>query len=263
MSQEVLLDVRDMIPRERHPKIFNTWEGLPVGGTIKLVNDHDPKPLFYEFRAERTGEFEWNAVEKGPERWTVLIKRVAPAPLRAPEGAAERPNWARDGSKLVDVREDLRAGREPLQKIMAAASSVEPGEVLVVRATFEPRPLFQVLGMKGFEAWSERLAEEDWKVYFLRKPKHEGCGCGGHGHGEAKQPGQLLTLDVSQMEPPQPMIEILQKIQELGPKDILEVSHHREPVPLYPQLEESGFDHSIEKLGEHQFRLRIWRKRDA
>ncbi len=263
MSQEVLLDVREMIPRERHPKIFNTWEKLPVGDSIKLVNDHDPKPLFYEFRAERTGEFEWSSVERGPERWVVLIKRVAPSPTRAPEDAAQRPQWARDGGKLIDVREDLRSGREPLPKIMAAASGVEPGEVLVVRATFEPRPLFQVLGAKGFEAWSEELGEGDWKVYFLRQPEHGGCGCGGHGHGQAEKPGQLLTLDVSRMDPPQPMIEILQKIQELGPKDILEVSHHREPVPLYPQLEEAGFEHAIEKLGENQFRLRIWRKRDA
>lgn len=56
------------------------------------------------------------------------------------------------------------------------------------------------------------------------------------------------------------MVAILEKIRELGPGDVLEVAHHREPVPLYPLLEEAGFAHEIEKLGENRFRLRIRRK---
>lgn len=171
MSQEVLIDVRDMIPRERHPKIFKTWEELPVGGVMKLVNDHDPKPLFYEFKAERAGEFEWDAVERGPERWTVLIKRVAPAEKPA-EAAAEpaRPEWAReDAPVVIDVREDLRAGLEPLKRILGAAAVVNPGGVFAVRALFEPRPLYAVLRLKGFEHWPQRLAEDDWQVYFRKK----------------------------------------------------------------------------------------------
>jgi hemerythrin-like domain-containing protein len=44
-----------------------------------LVNDHDPKPLYYTFAAERAGEFEWRYLEKGPEVWQVEISRVADA----------------------------------------------------------------------------------------------------------------------------------------------------------------------------------------
>lgn len=185
MEQQVLVDVRAMPPRERHPKIFKAWEDLPVGNALKLVNDHDPKPLFYEFSAERPGEFEWTTVEKGPEQWSVLIKRVA-APSDAPRLAADapRPAWAkRDSAEIVDVREDLRAGREPFPAIMAAASRVQPGGAFAVRATFEPRPLYQLLGNKGFEFWAESLAEDDWMVHFRKKTERAGgCGCGGHGH---------------------------------------------------------------------------------
>lgn len=66
-------------------------------------------------------------------------------------------------------------------------------------------------------------------------------------------------LDVSSLEPPQPMIEILGALSGLGRGDVLVVSHHREPIPLYAQLEAAGFAHSIEKLGEHRYRLTIWR----
>lgn len=185
MNKEIVLDVRDMPPRERHPKIFKAWEALPVGGALKLVNDHDPKPLFYEFRAERGGEFEWTPLERGPETWSVEIKRIAAATPESGKPAAlpaERPAWAaKSPASVVDVREDLWAGGEPFPKIMAAATQTQPGEVFVMRAIFEPKPLYQVLKSKGFEAWPERLAEDDWKVYFHKK-QEGGCGCGGHGH---------------------------------------------------------------------------------
>ena len=46
------LDVRDMPPADRHPKIHDAFERLDPGETLTIINDHDPKPLFYEFQAE-------------------------------------------------------------------------------------------------------------------------------------------------------------------------------------------------------------------
>ena len=46
------LDVREVPPAERHPKIHDAFESLEPGETLVLVNDHEPTPLFYEFRAE-------------------------------------------------------------------------------------------------------------------------------------------------------------------------------------------------------------------
>ena len=74
---EAVVDVRDMPPRERHPRIFATFDGLPVGGVLTLVNDHDPKPLFYQMQAERPGQIAWDPQEEGPERWVIRIERVA------------------------------------------------------------------------------------------------------------------------------------------------------------------------------------------
>jgi uncharacterized protein (DUF2249 family) len=49
---ETTLDVRDVPPVERHPKIHDAFEDLDAGEALVIVNDHDPKPLFYEFEAE-------------------------------------------------------------------------------------------------------------------------------------------------------------------------------------------------------------------
>ena len=71
------LDVREIPPRERHPKIFQTLDALKEGEFFTLVNDHDPKPLFYQFSHERGGLFGWEYLEEGPEVWRVKISRVA------------------------------------------------------------------------------------------------------------------------------------------------------------------------------------------
>lgn len=78
MMSEVTLDVRLIPPRERHPMIFSTFDQLQPGDAILLVNDHDPKPLYYQFQAEMPGQFDWAYKESGPETWQVEIrKRIA------------------------------------------------------------------------------------------------------------------------------------------------------------------------------------------
>jgi uncharacterized protein (DUF2249 family) len=70
------LDVREIAPRVRHPLIFSTFDGLPSGGAFVLVNDHDPKPLYYQFAAERQGQFGWDYLAEGPDVWRVRISRA-------------------------------------------------------------------------------------------------------------------------------------------------------------------------------------------
>jgi uncharacterized protein (DUF2249 family) len=70
------LDIRPVAPRDRHPLIFETWGRLAAGEGFVLINDHDPKPLHYQFDAEHHGEFSWDYLEEGPESWRVRIGRV-------------------------------------------------------------------------------------------------------------------------------------------------------------------------------------------
>ncbi len=72
-----LLDVRAEIPMRRHELIFSTYNGLHAGTGFELVNDHDPKPLYYQFAAEHEGQFTWDYLEEGPEVWRVRIGRPA------------------------------------------------------------------------------------------------------------------------------------------------------------------------------------------
>ena len=69
------LDVRTEPPARRHTLIFETYHALDPGSAFELVNDHDPKPLYYQFDAEHKDQFTWDYLEEGPEVWRVRIGR--------------------------------------------------------------------------------------------------------------------------------------------------------------------------------------------
>ncbi len=229
MSQEVLLDVRKMIPRERHPRIFKAWEELPVGGSIKLVNDHNPKPLFYEFKAERTGEFEWRPLEEGPERWVVAITRVAAAPSHA--GRSQGRGAIRADQTVRKVAEQY----PQTQRVFAehgldmCCGGEHPIETAAAAHGVALEPLMEKLNMA------------------VAAPRKTGAG-------------KTHSLDVRGLEAPEPMVRILSALPAMGPEDVLDVTHFREPFPLYAHLEEAGFAHSIEKVAENLYRLKIRKK---
>jgi uncharacterized protein (DUF2249 family)/hemerythrin-like domain-containing protein len=71
-----LLDVRRVVPAQRHVLIFETFDHLQPGDSFILINDHEPKPLYYQFAAELAGQFEWTPLQSGPTEWRAEIRRT-------------------------------------------------------------------------------------------------------------------------------------------------------------------------------------------
>lgn len=70
------VDVRAIEPRQRHALIFATFDALPSGQYMELVNDHDPLPLYHHFNAVYPQRFAWDYLEQGPQVWRVAIAKV-------------------------------------------------------------------------------------------------------------------------------------------------------------------------------------------
>lgn len=77
LMPDVLLDVRTMVPRERHPAIFSAFERLGSGEHIVLTADHDPVPLRRQFDMKHAQQFSWEYLERGPSAWRIRIGRAA------------------------------------------------------------------------------------------------------------------------------------------------------------------------------------------
>lgn len=70
------IDVRSLIPMQRHAKIFEMVNSLTPGTAFVFINDHDPKPLWYQLEAEYPKQYSWAYLESGPVAWRVQIGRL-------------------------------------------------------------------------------------------------------------------------------------------------------------------------------------------
>jgi uncharacterized protein (DUF2249 family) len=143
----------------------------------------------------------------------------------------------------LDVREDIRRGDEPFATIMGAVKALGADEALELRAPFEPVPLYGVLAKRGFAHWTQAHEADDWSVWIYRDavaPRAAG--------GSVPGPvARTVTLDVRELEPPLPMVRVLERLDTLAPDEQLEVIHSRRPMFLYPQLDERGFVHETDE----------------
>lgn len=103
------LDVRTIPPPQRHPQIFGKFDALGPGEAFVLVNDHNPKPLLYQFQAERAGTFDWSVLEAGPQRFRVEIRRRSGGGARAVTEFLEADHRRLDAI-VVGVRRHMAEG---------------------------------------------------------------------------------------------------------------------------------------------------------
>jgi TusA-related sulfurtransferase len=66
------------------------------------------------------------------------------------------------------------------------------------------------------------------------------------------------VLDVGGLEPPEPMVRILEALDTLGPDEQLRVLIDREPVPLYSILQRNGYRHRTTAQQDHRYEVLIW-----
>lgn len=152
----------------------------------------------------------------------------------------------------LDVRDDLRRGAEPFRRIMQAQATVPTGGVLRVRAIFEPVPLYAVLGRQGFTHFTERLADDDWRVWFHRGAAEPVAAAALAAVSEEPADHDLVVLDVRGLEPPDPMTRTLEALEQLPPDKALLQINARVPQFLLPLLAERGFEYVLvgESAGE-------------
>lgn len=153
-----------------------------------------------------------------------------------------------------DVRAELRAGIEPFRRILDAARALPVGSVLRVRAIFEPAPLYAVLARQGLAYATERLADDDWRVWFF----HDDTVVATNAPAATDvDDGDVIVLDVRGLEPPEPMVRTLEALAAMPRGKTLVQINVRVPQYLLPKLTERGFAYDIREQGPDLVRLFI------
>jgi uncharacterized protein (DUF2249 family) len=181
---------------------------------------------------------------------------AATPPPRRPAGARETE---------LDVREDLRQGREPFSRIMAAVGALGPGDVLHLRAPFEPAPLYTVLAKRGFAHETAQRASDDWSVWFWRPEATPEAtddvapSATTTGRGQSQAEPDEQWIDVRGLEPPEPMVRTLAALETMPQGHTLVQVNERVPRFLLPILAERGFTHEIDESHADRVIVRIRR----
>lgn len=157
----------------------------------------------------------------------------------------------------LDVRDDLRNGREPFARIMAVVGALDDAAVLHLRAIFEPVPLFNALGKRGFRHEAVAHAPDDWSVWFWR-PAAEG-GATGATAVTAATVKPVTVLDVRGLEPPEPLTRTIAALETLPEGHELVHLNVRVPLLLLPMLVERGFAYDVDESQPERVVVRIWR----
>jgi len=232
-------DVRNMPPPQRHKSIFEKFDKLRSGEGFVLVNDHDPKPLYYELRTVRGEVLDWDYLEKGPKVWRVQIRKTK-----------EIESGAGEAQFKFDVRKIPPPDRHP--SIFHRFGTLTAGESIEIINDHDPRPLyfhFQQTYGQGFSWEYLQQGPDLWRVKITR---------------QSVRPKETKTdeavLDVRSHVPAERHRLIFEKFDQLkGGESFILVNDH-DPKPLYYQFaaEHQGeFTWEYLEKGPQAWRVRI------
>ncbi|WP_456463846.1 DUF2249 domain-containing protein [Lutibacter sp.] len=169
--------------------------------------------------------------------------------------------------KSLDVRPIIEGGSDPFKEIMEAVKKLQSGEVLKIINSFEPIPLINKLEKQGFKTWTERPEVGVVHTFFKKENKDEIKDkklekVSPNENFEEKLDyfkGKIKTIDVRQLEMPEPMTTILQELELLQQGYALFVEHKKVPQFLLPELKARNFEILYKKLSENHLQLIIYK----
>lgn len=164
----------------------------------------------------------------------------------------------------LDVRPYLRKKLEPFQVIMDTVKTLTKEDTFVLHATFKPTPLLGLLKTKGYNNKIDKIDDEHWIVTFTHKSQK------GQSDVEplaAEQEDDNLTapnrlaqtyeLDNRGLEPPQPMIRTLAKLQKVQSGDKVTIHNDRVPMFLIEELNTLGYTYAVDEQEDGSAKVTI------
>ncbi len=248
---DVLAEYTPAFSKLRNPILRRTFGRVTTLAQAAAIGGVDLAEMLRTLR-QAAGE-----PEPSPGETPVVDAGAIPLSAAQPEP----PDWW-DAARVTaefDARPLHATSENPLPPIQKAADSVPEGGIFLLRNPFEPLPLYEVLGKRGFVPWARPDGHGGWEVYFYRQAAGE----------VAEQPQAhplatgdaptiaSLTIDVSELVPPEPMTRVLEALAGLRPGDTLLVHHARRPMYLYAKLEEMGHSHETWELGPNRVDILI------
>lgn len=213
------LDVRTLIPIDRHTTLLQLFKDLPVNESFIFINDHDPKPLYYEFRSVYGDVVDWQYLHRGGREWKVKVTRTEASKGREFVGI----------STLLDLR---KAGKDDWNQIVFHRyGMMKMGDTMELIAAEDPIEIHHIFIRKfeGKHTWVYK--KKGPEEYVIHLTKEEKTGLGDDGFSVVNE------FDIRPYPPTERHEMFYKAFADIKPGEAFEFINDHDPKPLYYQME--------------------------
>lgn len=213
------LDVRVLVPIQRHELLIRLFKELPASEHFIFINDHDPIPLYYEFRSIYGDVVGWEYLNKGGREWKVKVTRTEES-----KGLEFT-----DISTLLDLRKIDK--KEWKQVVFHRYGMMEENTTMELIAKEDPSEIHGIFVNKfeGKHAWIYKSKSPDEYVIHITKKDNSGLGDDGY--------SVVNTFDIRPFPPTERHEMFYKAFADIKPGEAFEFINDHDPKPLYYQME--------------------------
>src|SRR5690625_4226118 len=213
------LDVRPLIPIKRHEKLLSLFKDLPAGESFVFINDHDPKPLYYEFRSIYGDVVGWDYLQRDQAEWKVKVTRTEASKGREFEGA----------STVMDLRKaDKKDWKYAVFHRYGMMLKGDTMELIAAEDPVEIRSIFE----KKFDneyTWTYKKEEPgEYVAHITKKAESDPA---------LEDVSIVNSFDVRPYPPARRHDMVFEAFDELKPGQAFVFINDHDPKPLYYQME--------------------------
>ena len=156
---------------------------------------------------------------------------------------------------VVEVKSVIKQGLSLFTHMMDTVNQLNPGQSLIVKSTFNPRPLISQMRRRGYQITQEKVGKMTITTF------HPTVAAPPSGKTlpvlETPIEGPELVLDNRGLVPPEPMQRTLAKLEEISVGTVLVIHNDRVPVFLLGQLDDDGYPYETRSQQDDSAIVRI------
>ena len=192
---------------------------MKAGETFTFINDHDPIPLYYEFKSIYGDVVGWEYLNRGGREWKVKVTRTEDSKARDMSGIAT----------LLDLRNAEK--KEWKQVVFHRYGMMEENTTMELIARENLDEIHQIFQDKfnGMHRWSIVKEVPDEHVIHVVKIAKSGLGDDGF--------SVVNEMDIRPFPPTERHEMFYKAFADIKPGEAFEFTNDHDPKPLYYQME--------------------------
>ncbi len=157
---------------------------------------------------------------------------------------------------VVEVKSILKQGLSLFTHMMDTVNALEPGQSLIVKSTFSPKPLISQMRRRGYLVNQEKMGRMIMTTFTPGESRDQAeQRTAPEAHGPIEGPEEFL--DNRGLVPPEPMQRTLQKLEEVEVGTVVVIHNDRVPIFLLGQLDDEGYPYETMAQADDSAIVRI------